>query len=329
MALALFGAGIAQLSGSIGGVVHARNRMGNYIRPRTKPVNPNSDRQTAARVRLSYLAEYWHSAAMSDAERGAWDAYAAAVQVNNRIGQPVHWTGFNHFIRGNASLLAAGGSVVEPGPAIQALPEVDITFAVSGDNGSQLLSVAFDNARDWANETGGYLLVSMGRPQLETRNFFRTPYRVAEAIAGVTGSPPTSPQTMVAPFTLTTGQKIWAKASIVRADGRASNKFYAPTFLVGGLLPMYGAECDPAPVPDCQCTYILGGAFNGKAYFKRVVAGFYLWWDGVDTWTISELLGIPGAGFWTLQTASPIGVYTLGGTATGAPEVTAGEHVPA
>ncbi|GAH28464.1 unnamed protein product, partial [marine sediment metagenome] len=38
MALVKYGAGIIQMSGSIAGDVHARNRFGNYIRPRTKPV---------------------------------------------------------------------------------------------------------------------------------------------------------------------------------------------------------------------------------------------------------------------------------------------------
>ncbi|GAI10276.1 unnamed protein product, partial [marine sediment metagenome] len=63
-------------------------------------------------------------------------------------------------------------------------------------------------------------------------------------------------------------------------------------------------------------------------FFKRTVAGFYLWWDGIDTWYISDVLGTPGAlGHWTLQTASPVGVYTPVLPATGDVEVTAGEHV--
>lgn len=325
-ALVQYGGGVTAMSGSIAGQVHARNRFGNYIRPRTKPVNPRSDRQSEARVRIQMLAEYWHSAAMSNAERGAWDAYAAAVAMRGRLNATIHLTGYNHFIRSNASLLAAGGAIVEPGPEEQALPEADETLAVAGDNGTQLLSVAFDIAKLWALETGGYLLIEMGMPQLHTRNFFGGPWRVAAAIAGVDTTGVSSPQTMVAPFTLTTDQKIWCRASIIRKDGRASNKFYAPAFLVGGLLPKYFASSDPAPVPDCQCNYILGGAFNGKAYFKRTIGGFYIWWDGVDTWTISEILGTPGEGFWTLATESPVGIYTLGGTATGAPEVAAGEH---
>ncbi|GAH50296.1 unnamed protein product, partial [marine sediment metagenome] len=46
MALVKLGGGIVQISGSIAGNTFARNRFGNYMRSRTKPVNPNSTRQT-------------------------------------------------------------------------------------------------------------------------------------------------------------------------------------------------------------------------------------------------------------------------------------------
>ena len=321
-----WGAGIIEGRGSIAGMTASRNKSGAIIRARTKPVNPRSDRQSEARVRIQMLAEYWHSAAMSNAERGSWEAYAAAVAWNNGLGETIRLSGFNHFVRSNASLLAAGGAIVEPGPEEQALPEADETLAVAGDNGTQFLTVAFDIAKLWALETGGYLLVEMSMPQLHTRNSAGSHWRVAAAIAGIDTTGVTSPQNIVAPFTLTTNQKIWCRASIIRKDGRTSNKFYAPAFLVGGLLPKYFITCDPAPVPDCMCNYILGGAFNGKAYYKRATGGFYIWWDGVDTWNISEILGTPGAEFWTLATESPVGIYTLGGTATGAPEVAPGEH---
>ena len=59
MALIKYGGGIVDMSGSIAGNTHARNRFGNYMRARTKPVNPNSDRQVAIRAIVSYLAEFW------------------------------------------------------------------------------------------------------------------------------------------------------------------------------------------------------------------------------------------------------------------------------
>ncbi|GAI92517.1 unnamed protein product, partial [marine sediment metagenome] len=188
----------------IGGNTFARNKSGNYARARTKPVNPRSDLQSEARVRIQTLAEYWHSAVMSNEERGAWEAYAAAVGWTNKLGETIHLSGYNHFIRSNASLLAAGGAIVEPGPEEQALPEADETLAVAGDNGTQFLTVAFDIAKLWALETGGYLLVEMSMPQLHTRNSAGSHWRVAAAIAGIDTTGVSSPQNILAPFTLTT-----------------------------------------------------------------------------------------------------------------------------
>ncbi|GAI58374.1 unnamed protein product, partial [marine sediment metagenome] len=39
MALVKYGGGITQMSGSIAGNTFARNRYGNYVRSRTKPIN--------------------------------------------------------------------------------------------------------------------------------------------------------------------------------------------------------------------------------------------------------------------------------------------------
>ena len=322
MALIKYGGGIIQMSGSVAGNTHARNRFGNYMRARTKPVNPKSTRQVEARVRLTMLAEYWHEPYMSDAERGAWATYAQAVSMKNRLGEITSLTGFNHFIRSNTTRFAAGAALVKPGPTVLSLPEADVTLAASGDSGTQLLTIAFDNSKDWAKETGGFLLVEMGCPQLLTRNFFGGPWRTAGAIAGVTGSPPTSPQTIVAPFTLTTDQRVWVRAAVVRADARLSNKFYSPDFIVGGLLPGY--KVTGTLSPDATCNYVLGGAFNGKAYYKRADNAYKIWWDGTTTWYISVVLGTPGTGHWKRINVAIAGAYTAVAPNTGEATVAAG-----
>ena len=103
MALVKYGGGIVQASGSIAGTTHARNRFGNYVRARTKPVNPNSASQGAVRTALSYLAMIWASL-LTAAERTSWNTYAAAVAIKNRLGETVYGTGFNHFIGWNSAL---------------------------------------------------------------------------------------------------------------------------------------------------------------------------------------------------------------------------------
>lgn len=233
MTLIRYGGGIVQMSGSIAGNTHARNRFGNYTRARTKPVNPRSARQMGARILMMMLAEQWRESPMTDAIRLAWQTYANSVNWQNKLGEVVTLTGFNMFIRGNAAGITAGGSLVTAAPTDLGLPGADPTIAVSGSEASAKLSVTFDNTMDWANEEGGFLSVEMGCPQNPSRNSFGGPWRFAAAVEGDAVTPPTSPAEIDPPFTLIEGQKVWCRAKIIRADARASTAFGADPFAVG------------------------------------------------------------------------------------------------
>jgi len=222
MALVKYGAGIVQMSGSIAGDVHARNRFGNYIRPRTKPVNPNSPRQESARTIMSHLAEYWHSN-LTAVQRGLWDTYAAAVAMKNRIGETVHLTGFNHFIRTNGSHVTWSGVVLEDAPTILSLAEKDDALAcVEEDIAGQ--SFNFEcNTTGWAanGDPKMIILLYQGRPQLASRNFFGGPWRymgVINAQEGALGS-----ANKDASFAFGLGQKVWFQARLMTNSGRLSN----------------------------------------------------------------------------------------------------------
>jgi len=232
MALVKYGGGVVQVSGSIAGTTHARNRFGNYIRSRTKPVNPKSPRQEQARAIIMFLAEQWREAPMTDVIRTAWETYANSVNWQNKLGETVKLTGFNHFVRSNAAILAASGALVTAGPLDLGLPAGDPNFVVSNCTAAgQTADVAFDDGMDWAGEDDAYLVCQMGEPQNPTRNFFNGPWRNCFFLSGNTAVPLVSPSLALPniPFTIVEGQKIWFRAAIIRADGRLSTKF----------------ECDP------------------------------------------------------------------------------------
>lgn len=233
MALVKYGGGILAMSGSIGGNTHARNRFGFYTRARTKPVNPNSDRQTTARARIMLLTEAWRDE-LSDAQRTAWEAYAAAIIWNNKLGEQVKLTGFNHFVRSNAAYLQVTPDRFTDGPTTMSLPAGDPAFAIelSEANG---ITVTFDSTMAWASEGGAGMMIDIGTPQNPTRNFFGGPWRYHGWIGGTIPGPTPSPDgpTPVTCWTLIEGHRVWARASIVRADGRLSTKYTANSVLVG------------------------------------------------------------------------------------------------
>lgn len=224
MALIKYGGGIVQMSGSIAGNTHARNRFGNYMRARTKPVNPNSANQIAVRAAIAFLVEYWKDTLTAN-QRTAWDTYAAAISWNNKLGETVKLTGFNHFLRANTFLVRFGKTIVADGPTTLSLPEHDPTFLCTGSAGPNQITVNFDDGMAWDDETGGYLVYYQGRPQPRTRNFFAGPWRLLSYTSGADGAPVASPVIEAAVFTLTEGQRVWIKARIIRADGRMSTPF--------------------------------------------------------------------------------------------------------
>ena len=222
MASIKLGGGITDIRGSMAGNTFARNRFGNYIRPRTKPVNPNSTAQGFARSIIGTLTQAWRTD-LTAAKRTAWNTYAAAIAMKNRLGETVYLTGFNHFVRSNAVLLQSVKGLITAGPTVLSLPEKDPTLAVAGSVATQLLTLTVDAGQPWAAETGAFLQVEQGQPQNVTRNFFGGPWKYAGKINQA------SPLvlTVDAPFTLVLGQKTWIAVRICRADGRVSEIMYA------------------------------------------------------------------------------------------------------
>lgn len=224
MGLVKYGAGIVQISGSIAGNVHSRNRFGSYIRPRTKPVNPHSSRQESIRAIVSFLSEYWHQE-LTPAERAAWEIYAAVIPMKNRLGESIFLTGFNHFIRSNSGQLVMGEAVIDAAPSIQSLPEKDPDLICTEED------VAGQTFTFTCNDTGWVpnadpkfgIMISQGHPQLASRNFFKSPFRYMDFIDATEGALGTA--TLAASFPFAVGQKVWFAARVMTVGGRFSQSW--------------------------------------------------------------------------------------------------------
>ncbi len=230
MALVKFGGGIIAMSGSIAGNTFARNRYGNYVRARTKPVNPESPTQQTVRAIIALLTARW-SQTLTAAQRAAWGLYAANVVMKNKLGESVNLSGFNHFIRSNSVRQRVGAPVVDNGPVVFELPAADPAFAVTATEAAQQVSFAYDSTMDWADEDDAYILFEQGQPQNPQRNFFAGPWRHCSQVEGVNGAPPASPKVAAAVFAVAELQRLWCYARISRADGRLSQPFRDDTFV--------------------------------------------------------------------------------------------------
>ena len=211
-------------SGSVGNLTYSRNRFGAYARARTNPVNPNSARQVIVRSALSQLTTRWAQTLTQD-QRDAWDLYGESVGMVNRLGITIFLTGFNHYLRSNVPLLQMAEAVVDDGPTIFEIPEADPTYAVTGSEATQVLTLVYDAGLAWADETGGFMIHFQGSPQNPQRTFFNGPWRLLGRTVGETGVPPASPDLLGVQFAIAEGQRQWVYARIARADGRISQPF--------------------------------------------------------------------------------------------------------
>lgn len=109
-ALILFGGGVSELRGSIGGTVFSRNSSGAYARNRTKPVNPNTTKQNMVRVLFSTVAQHWRT--MSESDRLTWNTLSPTFTRLNRLGQSIPLTGFQLFQKCNSNLKSCGHAIV-------------------------------------------------------------------------------------------------------------------------------------------------------------------------------------------------------------------------
>jgi len=224
------------MSGSMAGNTFARNRYGNYVRARTKPVNPSSERQNLVRSVLAYLTERWSETVTED-QRDAWRAYADGVVMKNRLGEAIHLSGFNHYIRSNANVCRRNETLYDDAPVINTLPDQDPTLSITTEVHEQRFNITFDDTMAWCTEDGAWIFFLQGQPQNPQRNFFAGPYRGLKDKKGVDPGGISSPEQSTNLWTVAAGQKVWYSIRIQRADGRITEPWDVVSTVVAGPLP--------------------------------------------------------------------------------------------
>lgn len=217
----LFRSGMgSQFSGSVGGVTAARNAGGQYLRNRTVPVNPNTNRQQVVRQAFSAAAAEWK--ALTEAQREAWVSYADQTPVLNRLGETITLSGFGMFVRTNAFIFSSGGSSfvtsAPSSPGIVAIgSNISITPSVAGFVVTGVNSDLDDR---------GY--VAIGPVLSAGVTFFRGPYTLWSAVSdfavdlasGVTGTESVNRYGVPA-----AGERRSVKLAAIAGDGRLSTTY--------------------------------------------------------------------------------------------------------
>lgn len=220
---------VGDIRGSIGGTTFSRNKGGLYAKVRVTPVNPSTTRQVDVRADFASLISDWRLI-LSFNQRQAWIDFAAASPILNRLGQSILISGLNWYSRSNIALLQASLARVDDPPPLGLFPPPDGSFAVSDiDAGALNFDIDFDITQPWVSTDGAAMLVYGSKLVSTGVSNFNVPYRFAAAILGDATTPPTSPATVVYPFSgVPAGNQVTAKATIVLPDGTTVQNMQSP-----------------------------------------------------------------------------------------------------
>lgn len=119
MALIKLGIVVSDISGKVSGNVFSKNRGGNYIRNWSKPTNPDTPRQRAARQKMTFVSSGWRM--LTDAQRTSWDESAKIRPVINRMGESKNLSGFGLYVKQNLALQVADVGTLASAPAAKAI----------------------------------------------------------------------------------------------------------------------------------------------------------------------------------------------------------------
>jgi hypothetical protein len=210
---------LSAIRGSVNGAVFSQNKTGAYMRNRTVPVNPNTEIQQEARAGLATASQAW--ALLTPEQRATWVTYAAATPVVNRLGDAIHLSGFNMFVRLAAYLAFVGegghedapttpGLAANPGPA---------TMVVSDDASADANSLTLTDYTGGVTTSPALYSFWISHPVSAGVKFYSGPWRYCGTRAGVDRdlANPTG-------FTINTTQYYFARLRYMSNDYKLANQ---------------------------------------------------------------------------------------------------------
>lgn len=143
MAKVLFGGGVAEMRGRLGGTIFSRNAGGPYAKNMANPTNPQSTKQLAVRAFFSSCATAWQD--LTQMQRDAWNAAATTLPFINSIGLPYYLTGKGLYIKSNQVVANVLKNRIDNCPAKFLIPDAPGGISVAADvNGTTFVLTADD-----------------------------------------------------------------------------------------------------------------------------------------------------------------------------------------
>lgn len=198
-------------SGSIAGTTHSHNRAGQYKRNRRAPVNsPGTGRRAAQRTAFGAASSAY--AALTNAQRLAWDSFAAGHPVTDALGSSVTLTGHQMFVGVGSQNINIGNALPTVPPSSSSVMSLGVVTAVATVSGGIVITQSLGDPDQW-------ILVAVSRPLSPARTFMKTFWQ-ALVVDGTVAPITVTKASYEGQFgTLIAGQKIMIKLTPVNGDG--------------------------------------------------------------------------------------------------------------
>lgn len=213
---------LSSIRGSIGGTTYATNRYGMYARNRTTIANPNTGNQIAARGALGNSAQAWRN--LTAEQQLGWINYAAATPVPNRLGDMIHMSGINAYVKQASFMLFNSGTPFADPPATPGLATAITEADIDIDDTPQLSVNNLNGPAANPEDTYGFWISGPVSPGVQ---FYKGPWTY---LGTAQGDDYTGPYPI--PFAVTIGQKFFVRVRYVAGLAPDAGKT-APTFIIG------------------------------------------------------------------------------------------------
>lgn len=135
MAKLLFGIGVADARGKLGGHVFSKNKNGAYVRQKVSPVQPRTSAQLVVRSAFGTFSKAW-GGTLDDTMRQGWISLAATNPRPDKFGNPQILTGLQMYQSSNRNLHTIGVAREDTPPpdlSVEGLTGLEIVVQVTGN----------------------------------------------------------------------------------------------------------------------------------------------------------------------------------------------------
>lgn len=144
MSLILYGNGVVDARGSVGGTTLSRSRGGASQRAKISPTQTRSPARQQAKMILNNISQQWGNV-LSAGQRAAWNAFAIVNPSTNVFGQVTYLSGHMWFCKCNMNLANANVAAVLTPPLTASVPgPLSMSITSAHGPGSELI-VTYDN----------------------------------------------------------------------------------------------------------------------------------------------------------------------------------------